>query len=138
LDECFRPGSEAWSRVRSVAVGQSGRTELEGGAYALEQVYLSKPRAEGFFESHKAYIDVQVIVEGEERIEVAEISKLSLVEDKTPEKDVIIYGPFEGASVLRLGAGEASVLFPVDGHMPSLAIATPALVRKIVVKVPVI
>jgi beta-galactosidase beta subunit len=44
---------------------------------------------------------------------------------------------FEAASVLRLGAGEAAVFFPVDGHMPSIAIAAPVLVHKSVIKVPV-
>jgi YhcH/YjgK/YiaL family protein len=118
-------------------VGQQERIELANGAFALEQVYLSKLRPEAFFESHRQYIDVQVIVEGEEFIEVADIAKLSLKEDRTPAKDVIIYHMSDNASVLRLGAGDASVLFPVDGHMPTVAIGQPSLVRKIVVKVPV-
>ena len=139
LDDCFRPGSAAYQRLRALAVGQQERTELAGGVFGLEQVYLSKPRAEAFFESHKQYVDVQVIVEGEEFIEVADVAKLSLKEDKTPAKDVIIYHMAEAgsATALRLGAGEAAVLFPVDGHMPTVAIKAPALVRKIVVKVPV-
>jgi YhcH/YjgK/YiaL family protein len=137
LDECFRPGSVAFQRLRGLAVGQQERTELTGGAFALEQVYLSKLRPEAFFESHKQYIDVQVIVEGEEFIEVVDIAKLSLKEDKTPAKDVLIYHVADNATLLRLSAGEAAVLFPVDGHMPSVAIKAPSLVRKIVVKVPV-
>jgi biofilm protein TabA len=137
LDECLRPGTTAYQRVRSIAVGKQERTELAGGAYALEQVYLSKPRAEAFFESHKVFIDVQVIVEGEEFIEVADVAKLRVKEDKTPAKDVIVYHMSDTASAVRLGAGEASVLFPVDGHMPAVAIGAPSLVRKIVVKVPV-
>jgi biofilm protein TabA len=61
-------------------------------------------------------------------------------EDKTPAKDVIIYHMAEAgnATALRLGAGEATVLFPVDGHMPTVAIKESAPVRKIVVKVPVV
>jgi len=137
LDDCFRPGSAAYQRLRSLAVGQQERTELAGGAFGLEQVYLSKLRPDAFFESHKQYIDVQVIVEGEEFIEVVDIAKLSLKEDKTPAKDVIIYHMTDNSTVLRLGVGEAAVLFPVDGHMPTVAIKAPALVRKIVVKVPV-
>ena len=137
LDDCFRPGSAAYQRLRALAVGQQERTELAGGVFGLEQVYLSKPRAEAFFESHKQYIDVQVIVEGEEFIEVADVAKLSLKEDKTPAKDVIIYHMTDVASPVRLSVGEAAILFPVDGHMPSVAISAPSMVRKIVVKVPV-
>ena len=137
LDDCFLTGTAAYKRLRAMPVGQQERTELAGGAFGLEQVYLSKLRPEAFFESHKQYIDVQVIVEGEEFIEVADIAKLSLKEDRTPAKDVIIYHMAENTSVLRLVAGDATVLFPVDGHMPTVAIKAPALVRKIVVKVPV-
>jgi YhcH/YjgK/YiaL family protein len=138
LDECFRPGTAAYKRVRAIEVGKQERTELGGGAFALEQVYLSKLRPDAFFESHKQYIDVQVVIEGEEFIEVADIAKLSVKEDKTPAKDVIIYEMADYTTALRLSAGEATVLFPVDGHMPTIAIKAPALVRKIVVKVPVV
>jgi YhcH/YjgK/YiaL family protein len=137
LEDCFLPGTTAYKRLRAMPVGQQERTELAGGAFALEQVYLSKFRPEAFFESHKQYIDVQVIVEGEEFIEVADIARLSIKEDRTPAKDVIVYHMAENASVLCLGAGDATVLFPVDGHMPTVAIKAPAVVRKIVVKVPV-
>jgi len=139
LDECFRPGTTAYQRVRAIEVGKQERTELGGGAFGLEQVYTSKLRPDAFFESHKQFIDVQVIIEGEEFIEVADIAKLKLKEDKTPAKDVIIYQMADAgsATALRLGAGEAAVLFPVDGHMPTVAIKDPSVVRKIVVKVPV-
>ncbi|MFT3780432.1 MAG: YhcH/YjgK/YiaL family protein [Nibricoccus sp.] len=139
LDECFRPGTAAFKRVRGVEVGKQERTELGGGAFALEQTYMSKNRPDAFFESHKQFVDVQVIVEGEEFIEVADVSKLKVKEDKTPGKDVVIYHMAEQGSVtaLRLGAGDATILFPVDGHMPTVAIKESKLVRKIVVKVPV-
>lgn len=139
LDECFRPGTAAYKRVRSIEAGKQERTELGGGAFALEQAYQTKLRTEAFFESHKQYIDVQVVVEGEEFIEVADVVQLKVKEDKTPAKDVIIYemAAQGAASAVRLATGEAAVLFPVDGHMPTVAIKAPALMRKIVVKVPV-
>ncbi len=137
LEEVFKTGSPAHQRILAIEAGKSGRVELAGGAFALEQAYLTKKRSEGFFESHRAYIDVQVIVSGEELLEVADVAKLSLGEDLTPGKDLIKYRMFEAASVLRLGAGEAAVFFPVDGHMPSIAIAAPVLVHKSVIKVPV-
>ena len=137
LEDCFHPGSAASLRLQQIAEGKSERVELAGGAFALEQVYRSKPRADGFFESHRAFIDVQVVVSGEEFIEVNDIAGLQVKEDRTPGKDVIIYHMTDTASALRMRAGDAAVLYPVDGHMPSVAIAGSALVRKIVVKVPV-
>jgi biofilm protein TabA len=138
LDEVMAPGSAGFKRVLAVEAGKTERVELGGGAFALEQAYLTKARVQGFFESHRAYIDVQVIISGEEFMEVADVAKLTLGEDFTPAKDLIKYQMFGAASVLRLGAGEAAVFFPVDGHMPSLAVTSPALLYKTVIKVPVI
>jgi beta-galactosidase beta subunit len=68
LDEMFRPGSPAALRLAAAAAGATVKIELTGGAFALEQVYLTKARPEGFFESHRQYIDVQVVVAGEAAI----------------------------------------------------------------------
>jgi YhcH/YjgK/YiaL family protein len=138
LEDVFKAGSAAKARILAVPAGKTERVELSGGAFALEQAYLTKPRAQGFFESHRAYIDVQVIVSGEEFMEVADVAKLTVGEDFTPAKDLIKYTLFAGASVLRVGAGEVAVFFPVDGHMPSLAVSEPALLHKTVIKVPVL
>ncbi|HVU38711.1 MAG TPA: YhcH/YjgK/YiaL family protein [Opitutales bacterium] len=138
VEDALRPGTAVNQRILAVATGESNRVELGRGAFALEQAYLSKPREKGRLESHIQYIDIQVLVAGEEIIEVAEISTLQLSENLTPAKDVIFYHDARATSPLRLnGPGATAVFYPNDGHMGSLAIAAPALVRKIVVKVPV-
>jgi YhcH/YjgK/YiaL family protein len=138
LDEALRPGTTAHQRVLGVGLGETSRIELGEGAFALEQSYNSKSRAQGRFESHLQYIDIQVLLAGEEFIEVAEISTLQLSENLTPTKDLIFYHDTRATSPLRLsGLGATAVFFPPDGHMGGLAITAPALVRKIVIKVPV-
>src|SRR4051812_41867636 len=72
LDSVFAPNSAVRARILAIAAGKTERVELAGGAFALEQAYQTKPRDQGFFESHRAYIDVQVIVSGEELLEVAD------------------------------------------------------------------
>lgn len=138
LDEVFRAGSPVGARLREVAVGETRRIELGGGAFALEQAYRTKPRAEGFFESHRKYIDVQVVVEGAECLEVADIARGVVREPYLDERDLITYADVTGASVLSLQAGEVAVFFPADVHMPCLATAGGSVVvRKTVIKVPV-
>lgn len=139
LDDALRPGTVTHQRVFGVAVGETNRVELGEGAFALEQAYNSKPRAAGRLESHLQYIDIQVLVVGEEIIEVAEVSTLQVTENLTPAKDLIFYHDTRATSPLRLsGLGATAVFFPPDGHMGGLAITAPALVRKIVIKVPVL
>jgi biofilm protein TabA len=138
IAEVLRPDSAAHARLGRIAPGTTERVELAGGAFALEQVYSTKPRAEGRWESHRAYIDVQVVVAGEEFMELADVAHLAVAEDLRPAKDVIFYQPFDGGSVLRVRAGEAAVFFPSDAHLPSLSTGAAAtLVRKTVIKVPV-
>lgn len=123
-------------RMNGVAVGSTDRVELAGGAFALEQAYLSKPRAEVFLESHRQYIDVQVVVVGEEIQEVVDIAKLAIDVPYNPERDLIKYRDFKDTSLLSARDGLVGIYFPADGHI-SRASSSPVLVRKTVVKVPV-
>jgi YhcH/YjgK/YiaL family protein len=137
VEEILRPGSAAYQRLQAVREGETERVELGDGVFALEQAYVAKPRDEGRWEAHRVYIDVQVIVTGEELMEVTDVSRLKVTEDHTPAKDLLFFEAYPDGSVLRMRAGELAVFYPVDAHKPSLATGgTGALVRKTVVKVP--
>lgn len=138
LDEVFRTGSSAAERVAKLPLGETHRVDLAGGAFALEQAYKSKARNDGFFESHRKYIDVQVIVVGEEVLEVVDVSRAKVNQPYVAERDLITYHDTAAATPVRLHAGEAAIFFPADIHMPGLRTgAEGAVVRKVVVKVPV-
>lgn len=138
VEELLRDNSPARARLRGIAPGKSERIELGGGVYAMEQVYATKVRADGFFESHRKYVDVQVVVEGEEIIEVIDAAGIGAKDPYQPDRDLVTYQDAAAATPVRLRAGEAAVFFPVDVHMPGLRPAAgPGLVRKTVVKVPV-
>ena len=137
LEELYRAESHAASRLRGIRLGETQRIELAGGGFALEQVYSSKVRAEGFFESHRKYVDVQVIFEGEEWMEVVDIERPSVWHRYDAQRDLLVYVDAEG-SRLRVGAGQAAVFYPLDVHMPGLCgVEGPALIRKTVIKVPI-
>jgi biofilm protein TabA len=135
--EARRPGSEAHRLLAGLPVGETGRVDLAGGAFALPQAYLTRGRDEGRWETHRAYIDVQALVEGEELMLVADRARLTVAEDLTPGRDVIFYQPHDRGSAFRLEPGMAAVYFPPDAHLGCISVGAPALVRKIVVKVPV-
>jgi biofilm protein TabA len=138
VEELLRNDSPARARLRAIADGDSQKIELTAGAFALEQTYETRLRADGFFESHRKYIDVQVIVEGEELMEVIDASRITMRQPYNAERDLIVYEDSSEASQLRVYAGQATIFFPTDVHMPTLRIrAAPVLVRKTVVKVPV-
>ncbi len=136
--EALRPGSPVNARIMARALGTSRKVELGDGVFAIEACYDSKPRSEGFFESHRKYIDVQVIVAGEELIEVADIARLTVSQAYDAERDLIKYTEGAAGSRLAMRAGDVAVFFPTDGHMPSLQLGGPVPVHKTVVKVPVV
>ncbi|WP_158305425.1 YhcH/YjgK/YiaL family protein [Opitutus terrae] len=139
LEEVRRGDSAIAQRIREVPVGETRRIELAGGAFALEQAYRAKPRHEGFFESHAKFIDVQVIVDGEEAMEVADAAQMTIEKSLDPQRDLIVYRDTAGASILKFGRGTAAVFFPADVHMPGLYNgAASVAVHKTVLKVPVL
>ena len=138
VGEALAAGSAVHRRIGGVAVGSTDRHELAGGGFALEQAYLAKPRAEAFLESHRKYIDVQLIVAGVERMEVIDISRLTVSQAYLAERDLIKYTDTTATSHLLMNPGNVAIFFPADGHLSTLLPeAGPVLVRKSVVKVPV-
>jgi YhcH/YjgK/YiaL family protein len=137
LRHCFTKGTAEHSALLSLTEGGTNRRELANGVFALESAYMSRQRGDCFFESHRRYIDVQALVEGEEAIELAGIDRLRVSADYVAAKDLIKYSDFDFGSRLRLVPGDLAIFFPPDGHMPCLRLGEPVLVRKTVVKVPV-
>ena len=136
VEKLLQRESPERARLFALPAGESVRVELGGGMFAIDAAYLSKARAEVFFETHRKYIDVQAVLEGAEAMEVADLKRLTLDVPYDAERDLIKYHNYQDASVLRAREGEVAVFFPVDGHM-SHAVTKPVLVRKTVVKVPV-
>ena len=137
LRRCLVPGSPEGTRIRALAADAVGEVHLDGDSVAFEQVYHTRERKDCFFESHRKYIDVQFILEGEETIDVIPTADLAIDEPYREERDLVKYDDPGAGARLHLRAGEAAVFFPEDGHMPGQSGGASALVRKTVVKVPV-
>lgn len=117
---------------------ENGKYELkEGKVYAIVQDYNSKPEAEGKFEAHRKFIDIQFIIEGEEKIGVGNLDDFEEITQYNEEKDIIFLNPNETAKVdfIKVTSGEYMILLPKDVHMPSIAIDSPNYVKKVVLKV---
>ncbi|SHO55322.1 YhcH/YjgK/YiaL family protein [Vibrio quintilis] len=92
-------------------------------------------------EFHKTYCDVQLIVEGEERFGWAEVTdeqyeQLAKEFSYDSEKD-ICFTPVNAVdmSYQNMRFDEFYLFSPKTVHMPGLAVSSPGLVRKIVIKI---
>ena len=114
-----------------------GNYPIGDGSEARVMSYRTSPAADRRWESHRRYIDIQLVVSGSERIDVADIALLSGATAYDEPADVVFYeGAPDGASAVLLRAREFAIFFPHDGHRPGIAHGEPRDVRKVVVKVP--
>jgi biofilm protein TabA len=113
-----------------------GRLELDESAHALVSEYQSKPVSDCFIECHRKFIDLQMVIQGVEKIGVCNASNCTEITAYDPEKD---FQKLEGElDFITLKPGLFAVFFPQDGHMPGICSGkTPEKVRKIVFKIPI-
>jgi YhcH/YjgK/YiaL family protein len=133
--EYFREGSDARERAFGRSTGESVKIDFADGLFGIEEAYFSKASEAVRWEAHTDWTDVQLILDGEEIIEVTDLWGLTLQEDGRPERDIQFFEPRAAGSRLHLTPGCVAILRPVDAHRPSLAVGEPALVRKVVLKV---
>jgi YhcH/YjgK/YiaL family protein len=112
-----------------------GHIDIDGDRlYALVQAYTTKPAEQGRWEAHQAYIDVQYLVSGVERMGFAHISRLEAGE-YDPWRDVVFLTG--SGSAVDVFAGAFALFYPGDAHMPGLCVNAPESVLKVVIKVKV-
>jgi YhcH/YjgK/YiaL family protein len=126
----------AYLRETDLPTLEPGDYEIDGkNIYARALSYTTRLPEQGVWEAHRLYIDLQVMVQGEERICYAPLSRLT--PDAYDEAKDFLRLSGEGDPV-TLPSGSFMLLWPTDGHMPCLAVGGPALVKKVVVKIAVV
>ncbi len=104
--------------------------------FALVQEYVTKEHSACRFEAHRRYIDIQMLISGEETIEVAPVDALDVIEPYKPDIEFFACPAAGRAHALAMTAGLCAIFFPEDAHRPCMnvgGVAEP--VRKLVVKV---
>ena len=114
-----------------------GRYDIDGSdLYLMIQEYETRDKGAGKTESHMEYIDIQYVLDGEELMGYAPVSRLELTEDQRPEKDNKLYRDEKGElSFVKIKAGMFAIFFPHDAHMPNIAVSEKRWNKKAVVKV---
>ncbi len=112
----------------------AGKTELIPGKawYSIDEPQTRLPD-EAPFEAHREFIDVQMTLDGAERIGWARRDALVPADLYDAEKDIQFFRG-EGLS-LDCTSGMFAVFFPEDAHQPCVAPERPEKIRKVVVKI---
>lgn len=110
-----------------------GRHEVDGdNLFFSLQSYESKP-INDTPEAHREYIDIQFLIQGQEKIGVAPLEDMTEEIEARPESDIWFY--HGDVDEITLSGNRFAVFFPGDAHAPCIAINQPEPCRKCVVKV---
>lgn len=87
------------------------------------------------WEAHRLYADIQLILDGAERIAYTPFDNQPVSEAYNAEKDVLFYSESGSGLECSLGRGDFMVFMPGELHRPDCPIEGHPLSRKLVVKI---
>ncbi|GHH97772.1 YhcH/YjgK/YiaL family protein [Neobacillus kokaensis] len=123
-------------------IQQTDFETLEPGTYELDGKelffnlfeYETKSEEERIWESHKKYVDIHLILEGQEFIGYELFDRMSMKEAYHEDDDYYLMdGPLQ--SMNKLEKGDFAIYYPQDVHKTGIMVNGPEKVRKAVFKV---
>ena len=116
-----------------------GRYELSDKIYANVEDYITRSELDCSLESHRKYIDIQIVIYGNERIDFINIDGLKVQKVYDHIKDIIFYKrPKTELSRIYLNGTNFAIFYPDDAHAPQITTLSPLdNVKKAVIKIPV-
>lgn len=114
-----------------------GKHILSDEIYVNVETYSTRTLNNARFESHQNYIDIQILLQGEELIYTAESDKLNVESPYNPEKDITFYSDnLNKRHNFKLDGSNFVMLYPHEAHAPQVAINDESKnVLKVVVKI---
>ena len=124
-----------YKSLKSIELDVCNKIILDENCFLLEQAYISKNKEDCLFESHKKYIDIQYIFEGEEIMEVENINNLNVSKEYDVELDYAKYNQNKKSSSLLIRKNELAIFYPNDAHMPCIKVNENKKIIKAVFKI---
>lgn len=116
------------------SLGDGERRELRGDAvYCTRFTYETVAPEESFFEAHRRYLDIHVMLAGEERVDLNHPEELELFRAEEDGDFYAYRGVARHSIILR--PGTFLVVFPGDAHRIKVRVNGPETVSKAVFKI---
>ena len=113
----------------------TGKHEIDGNRlFYLVSQDMTEPLAERRAEYHARYLDIQIILKGQEGMTFSTQPAGTPETDWLADKDIAFLPQGEQEKTVVLSEGDFVVFYPGEVHKPLCAVNTPAQVRKVVVK----
>ena len=114
---------------------KKGKFEIEENVFfGIGLEYDTKDEVDCLWEAHKKYLDIHVILEGEEIINITETSTMKQTMEFDYEND---YQLFEGKKQqsIHLKEGDFLALYPNECHQTAVKVLNVSKIKKIVFKI---
>lgn len=129
VKKCF-----AYLKDHDLASYEKGTHEIDGERLFVNVVEYTTTAAENrFWEAHKDYLDVHVMLKGQEQIDVNFIQNMELKEYVKKDDFLPMEGEKNASVVLR--EGDFLVCYPSDGHRTAVQVEEPETIKKGIFKV---
>lgn len=129
VKECFE-----YLKKHPLLSYEKGSYEIDGHRLFVNVVeYKTTASVNRFWEAHKDYLDVHVMLRGEEQIDVNFIGNMRLKEYVEKDDFLPMEGEKNGSVILR--PGDFLVCCPSDGHRTAVAVDGTAMIKKAIFKV---
>ncbi len=117
---------------------KDGKYEVYGdNMYYIVERYKTRQPEEAKYEAHRKYIDVQVMIEGQEAMGYAPLGSLAVKTDYDDSSDAAFYEGSQKVTSIIMQKGMYAVFFPQDIHAPKLTAFERQDVFKVVFKIKV-
>ena len=129
IKECF-----AYAKQHDLADFEKGSHVIDGEDLFVNIVEYTTTDADSrFWEAHRQYLDVHVMLHGTEQIDLGFIE--NMVQKEFVEKDdfLPLEGEKSGSVILR--DGDFLICYPADGHRTAVAVDGPETIKKAIFKV---
>ena len=128
-------GEKVYSFLTSITEETpKGRHDFNDKVYVNVVSYETKDRFDGIFESHREYIDLHVLIQGEEKIYYGDRK------DMTVTKEYDSQGDYELLKGDKYSAVDYTVMQGIEceinePHMAGGMVSTPQMILKVIVKI---
>lgn len=112
------------------------RYEISETDYVNVETYSTKAHENCFFEAHKNYADIQILLSGIERLDYTEIANLKIKTPYDESRDIAFYeNTVNETCNVTLDGTNFVLIFPNEAHRPQMNFETSIDVKKAVVKI---
>lgn len=132
VKECF-----GYMKKNDLKLYQPGKYQIDGDDFFVNIVeYETTEKENRFYEAHRYYIDIHVMLDGEEKIEVDFIKNMDQKEFE-PENDFLpLFEKNQNlSSSIILKENDFAIFYPNDAHMTAIKVNDSKKIKKAIFKV---